>query len=77
MFLLLRSKQYSENKRRVLELVPPGGCWRDLPIDVQKSIWVRVFILEAAGLVWRVECLGRAQSYAYCSPSQADRTMSP
>lgn len=25
---------YSERKRRVLDLVPPGGCWVDLPKDV-------------------------------------------
>lgn len=28
---------YSENKRKVLELVPPGGCWIDLPLDIQKE----------------------------------------
>lgn len=28
---------YSENKKKVLELVPPGGCWVDLPIEVQKD----------------------------------------
>lgn len=28
---------YSENKRRVLEQVPLGGCWRDLPENVQKE----------------------------------------
>lgn len=28
---------YSESKRCVLDLVPPGGCWRDLPINVQKE----------------------------------------
>ncbi len=28
--------QYSENKKRVLQLVPPGGCWRSLPEDIQK-----------------------------------------
>lgn len=29
--------QYPEKKRRVMELVPPGGYWRDLPKDVQKE----------------------------------------
>lgn len=29
--------QYSANRKKVLELVPPGGCWRDLPIEIQKS----------------------------------------
>lgn len=28
---------YSENKRKILELVPMGGYWKDLPIDIQKS----------------------------------------
>jgi DNA (cytosine-5)-methyltransferase 1 len=30
-------QQFSENKRRVMELVPPGGCWVDLPEDVAKA----------------------------------------
>ncbi|HEU4964381.1 MAG TPA: DNA (cytosine-5-)-methyltransferase [Bacilli bacterium] len=29
--------QYSANRRRILEMVPPGGCWRDLPEDVQRD----------------------------------------
>lgn len=28
---------YSENKRKVMELVPQGGCWVDLPEDVAKD----------------------------------------
>lgn len=28
---------YSEKKRKVMELVPPGGCWVDLPEDVAKD----------------------------------------
>lgn len=28
---------YSESKKQVLDLVPPGGCWIDLPDDVQKE----------------------------------------
>ena len=28
---------YPESKKAVLELVPPGGCWRDLPEDLQKE----------------------------------------
>jgi DNA (cytosine-5)-methyltransferase 1 len=30
-------EKYSENKRKVMDLVPPGGCWIDLPKDVAKS----------------------------------------
>lgn len=29
--------QYSDNKRKVLDLVPEGGCWVDLPEDIKKS----------------------------------------
>lgn len=28
---------FSEAKRKVMELVPPGGCWVDLPEDVAKA----------------------------------------
>lgn len=28
---------YSDNKRRVMELVPAGGCWIDLPDEVAKE----------------------------------------
>ena len=35
--------QYSEQKRRIFELVPPGGYWRDIPEsvarDYMKSCW--------------------------------------
>ncbi|MGC9503500.1 DNA (cytosine-5-)-methyltransferase [Baaleninema sp.] len=29
--------QYNDRKRQVMELVPPGGNWRDLPVEVQKD----------------------------------------
>lgn len=28
---------YPEPKRRIFDLVPPGGCWVDLPEDIQRS----------------------------------------
>lgn len=30
-------EKYSENKRKVMELVPPGGCWIHLPDDVARE----------------------------------------
>lgn len=30
-------QKYSEYKRKIMELVPPGGCWVDLPDDVAKE----------------------------------------
>ena len=29
--------QYSEKKAKVLDLVPPGGCWVDLPQDIARE----------------------------------------
>ena len=29
--------KYSEKRREILKLVPPGGCWRNLPVELQKS----------------------------------------
>jgi DNA (cytosine-5)-methyltransferase 1 len=29
--------KYPDKKKRVLDLVPPGGCWVNLPEDIQKS----------------------------------------
>lgn len=28
---------YSETKRQIFEMVPPGGCWRDIPEDIAKQ----------------------------------------
>jgi DNA (cytosine-5)-methyltransferase 1 len=28
---------YPEKKRAVMDLVPPGGCWVNLPLDIQKE----------------------------------------
>lgn len=30
-------QKYSENKKKVMDLVPPGGCWVDLPDDVARE----------------------------------------
>lgn len=35
--------QYTEQKRKIMELVPPGGCWVNLPEDVQKSYMGKSF----------------------------------
>jgi DNA (cytosine-5)-methyltransferase 1 len=29
--------EYPEEKRKIMELVPPGGCWVNLPKDIQKE----------------------------------------
>lgn len=37
--------KYSPNRAKVLALVPPGGCWRDLPEDIQKSFMMKSYYL--------------------------------
>lgn len=37
--------KYSPKKEAVLALVPPGGCWRDLPEDIQKSYMMKNYYL--------------------------------
>lgn len=32
-----KGQSYSASKQAVMALVPPGGCWKDLPLNVQKS----------------------------------------
>lgn len=36
---------YPEHKKRVLDLVPPKGYWRDLPLDIQKEYMGKSFYL--------------------------------
>jgi DNA (cytosine-5)-methyltransferase 1 len=37
--------KYPEHKKRVLDLVPPKGYWRDLPVDIQKEYMGKSFYL--------------------------------
>jgi len=36
-------ENYSEEKRKVLEKVPPGGCWVNLPLEIQKAYMGKAF----------------------------------
>ena len=37
--------EYPKRKREILKLVPPGGYWRDLPIEIQKEYMKKSFYL--------------------------------
>jgi DNA (cytosine-5)-methyltransferase 1 len=39
---------YSEEKKEIMKLVPPGGCWIDLPEDIKK-IYMGKSILSGGG----------------------------
>ncbi len=64
-------QEYPENKRKILELVPAGGYWRDLPLELQKSYMMKSFYLGggktgiARRISWDEACLTLT-----CSPAQ-------
>ncbi|MEE9362992.1 MAG: DNA (cytosine-5-)-methyltransferase [Cellulophaga sp.] len=40
-----KGSSYPEHKKKILDLVPPKGYWRDLPLDIQKSYMGKSFYL--------------------------------
>jgi len=63
--------EYSEKKKKVLAMVPPGGCWVDLPDDVARE-YMGVSYFSGGGrrgmarrISWDEPCLTLT-----CSPSQ-------
>lgn len=63
--------KYPKHKREILDLVPPKGYWRDLPINVQKAYMQKSFYLGggktgiARRIGWDEPCLTLT-----CSPAQ-------
>jgi DNA (cytosine-5)-methyltransferase 1 len=63
--------EYSEKKKKVLALVPPGGCWVDLPEEVAKEYMGKSYYSGggrrgmARRISWDEPCLTLT-----CSPSQ-------
>ncbi len=66
-----RGQSYPEKKKRILDLVPPGGYWRDLPPEIQKEYMMKSFYLSggktgiARRISWDEPCLTLT-----CSPAQ-------
>lgn len=64
-------EKYPEKKRKVLELVPPGGYWRDLPVEIQKEYMQKSYYLGggktgmARRISWDEPCLTLT-----CAPAQ-------
>lgn len=62
---------YPLNKQKILALVPPGGYWRDLPLELQKEYMKKSFYLGggktgmARKINWNEPCLTLT-----CSPAQ-------
>ena len=64
-------QSYPEKKRKIMELVPEGGNWRDLPEDLQKEYMGKSYYLGggrtgmARRMSWDQPCLTLT-----CSPAQ-------
>ncbi|MDQ3506949.1 MAG: DNA (cytosine-5-)-methyltransferase [Actinomycetota bacterium] len=64
-------QRYSENKKAILEQVPPGGYWRDLPEDTQRSYLKASYFLTGGktGMARRLSWDEPSLTLT-CSPSQ-------
>jgi DNA (cytosine-5)-methyltransferase 1 len=64
-------QQYPQNKRRIMEYVPPGGYWRDLPLDLQKEYMKKSFDLPGGktGMARRMSWEEPSLTLT-CSPAQ-------
>jgi len=66
-----KGASYPDHKKNVLDLVPPKGYWRDLPLDIQKEYMQKSFYLGggktgmARRIGWDEPCLTLT-----CSPAQ-------
>jgi DNA (cytosine-5)-methyltransferase 1 len=66
-----QGQMYPEKKKRVLDLVPAGGYWRDLPLDVQKAYMQKSFYLGGGktGIARRI-AWDEPSLTLTCSPAQ-------
>lgn len=64
-------QEYPEKKRRVMELVPEGGDWRDLPENVQKEYMGKSFYLGGGktGMARRLS-MDEPSLTLTCAPAQ-------
>lgn len=64
-------QKYPPKKQKVMELVPMGGYWRDLPIDIQKEYMGGSFELEGGktGMARRLS-LDEPSLTLTCAPAQ-------
>jgi DNA (cytosine-5)-methyltransferase 1 len=63
--------KYPESKKKVLDLVPPKGYWRDLPLDIQKEFMGGSFHLDGGktGIARRIGWDEPSLTLT-CSPAQ-------
>lgn len=66
-----KGSKYPAGKKEVLDMVPPGGYWRDLPIDTQKEYMGKSFYLGGGktGMARRISWDEPSLTLT-CSPAQ-------
>ncbi len=66
-----KGQVYPEKKRKVLEMVPQGGDWRDLPVDVAKAYMGGSYYLDGGktGMARRLS-LDEPSLTLTCAPAQ-------
>lgn len=70
---LYKGLAYSESKRKILELVPMGGYWKDLPVDIQKNYMGKSYYSggEKTGMAKRLS-LDEPALTLTCAPAQKE-----
>ena len=63
--------KYPEHKKKVLEMIPPKGYWRNLPLDIQKEYMGKSFYLDGGktGMARRIGWDEPSLTLT-CSPAQ-------
>ena len=63
--------KYPESKKKILDLVPPGGCWRDLPDEIAKKYMAGSYFLGGGktGMARRISWNEPSLTLT-CSPAQ-------
>lgn len=62
---------YPKRKREILDMVPPGGCWRNLPVETQKEYMLKSFYLSGGktGMARRISWEEPSLTLT-CAPAQ-------
>jgi len=63
--------KYPKRKKEIIDLVPPGGYWRDLPLEIQKEYMQQSFFLGGGktGMARRISWFEPSLTLT-CSPAQ-------
>jgi len=63
--------KYPKRKKEILDLVPPGGYWRDLPLKIQKEYMLQSYFLSGGktGMARRISWNEPSLTLT-CSPAQ-------